>query len=130
MGLRALILPFIFAAGCNPSRHTGQDAAIDGWWGDPDADAWVRPDVPPPTVDAGVPVVACDPNPNGNPHIDAAVQCALPPSRCLDRNYLAYFTGGTCGAEGVCQYDVQLMACDYGCQAWTETTGGCYVPST
>ena len=92
----------------------------------PDDDDWVRPDSPPPSVDAGPPPLVTCSEPKGNPHVDAGVQCPLPASVCLDEIYLVYYTGGTC-VDGVCQFETNLMGCDLQCVSYSDPSygGGC-----
>jgi hypothetical protein len=120
-----MLVALVGLCGCgvDARRRTAHDAAVGN-----DADAWVKPDAPPPSVDAGPPpVVACDSH--GNPTIDAGPQCPLPPSRCLDAIYLVYYTGGTC-VDGICQFETQLMECDYQCATYGDGNGGCVVVGT
>jgi len=91
-----------------PNRGARRDAA-------PDAievvDAVDAPPPPPPSVDAGPPpMMTCS---------VAAPTCELPPSTCLDSNYLVYYTDGSCVAD-MCQYTTNLLYCPSGC-----ANGGC-----
>jgi hypothetical protein len=66
---------------------------------------------PLPTVDAGPP-----------PAMSCSMQapaCELPPSTCLDANYLVYYTDPMCVGD-MCQYTTNLMYCSIGC-----VNGGC-----
>ena len=82
---------------------------------DPKADAAARDaeliivdsaPLPPPSVDAGPPpVVACG--------LDAGM-CELPPSQCLDSNYLYYYDTATCEA-GTCAFTAKSLYCTHGC---------------
>lgn len=95
---------------CSPAGRAPKDAPspIDASVDAVALDAWP----PPPSVDAGPPpTMTCDG--------DAGVGCELPPSTCLDENYIAYYTGGTCNA-GTCEYETNLMYCPTGCEL-----GGC-----
>ena len=94
----------VLVVGCNSSGAVHKDAAL--------ADATIDSPPPPrPSVDAGPPPVeAC----GGD-----AGACMLPPSTCLDANYLVYYTGGTCGS-GTCAFTTNLLYCPSGC-----VNGGC-----
>jgi hypothetical protein len=80
-----------------------------------DAPYWPPWDAPPPLVDAGVPEERC----SGH----KAEQCPLPASRCVDENWLAYYTAGTC-VDRVCQFTVELLYCYNGCSS-AYGDGGC-----
>lgn len=91
----------------SPQRVSPTDAPVDA-----PTDAFVSPiDAPPPSSDAGPPpMVSCS---------TSAPTCELPPSTCLDPNYLIYYTGGTC-VDDSCQYMTNLLYCPIGC-----VNGGC-----
>ena len=102
--LRRLASIALVMSACDTSRTVRKDAAL--------ADAVIDSAPPPrPTVDAGPPPMeAC----GGD-----AGTCMLPPSTCLDSNYLVYYTGGTCAA-GMCELATNLLYCPSGC-----VNGGC-----
>lgn len=114
---RSVLLGVVLLAACNDQSTSHRiDAPVpDAATADaapPDAAFVPRPDAPPPSMDAGPPPVqAC----GGD-----AGACEVPPSTCLDENYLIYYTGGTC-EEGTCQFTTNLMYCDEPC-----VYGGCF----
>jgi hypothetical protein len=105
---RYLAVVSVLASACD-SHGASRDAA------DQAADATAvlvdSPPPPPASVDAGPPpMMACS---------VAAPTCELPPSTCLDSNYLVYYTDGSCVADQ-CQYTTNLLYCPEGC-----VNGGC-----
>jgi hypothetical protein len=101
--VRLAILGAWLAAACDSGGRQIADA-FDGHVGiELDAstiDAWLPP---PPSHDAGQPAAtSC-----GG---DASTTCALPPSTCLDENYLLYYTDPVCDG-GTCRYTTNLMYC-------------------
>jgi len=106
--LRFLAVASLLAIACDtPRRGDPADAPVDA-----QVDAQVSPtDAPPPSMDAGPPpMVSCS---------ASAPTCDLPPSTCLDTNYLIYYTDGTC-VDDACQYTTNLLYCPSGC-----VNGGC-----
>src|SRR5690349_18024974 len=99
----------LLASACDvPRRADRKDAA--------DADAAVvlvdAPPLPPPSVDAGPPpAMSCS---------VAAPTCELPPSTCLDNNYLVYYNGSSC-VNDVCEYMEFMLYCPNGC-----SNAGCF----
>jgi hypothetical protein len=74
---------------------TGFDAYV------PDVSTTIDVEVPPP--DGGpIPTPPC---------ADAAVPCLLPPSECIDDEWLRSYTNARCTAAGTCAYDVYEMKC-------------------
>ena len=108
--MRRVVLLLALVSACSdkeqPPVHHDIDAAP------PIDTVWVQPDAPPPTVDAPpAPMPSCT--------MDAG-DCELPPSTCLDQNYLLFYTGGNC-VDGTCQFTSNLMYCGgAGC-----VNGGC-----
>jgi hypothetical protein len=110
--LRSFVLFSLVA--CNSPAQRVIDAKV--------ADAFVPiPDSAPPplpSVDAGPPPpMACG---------DDAGACQLPPSTCLDSNYLVYYTATSCDS-GMCSYTPQVLYCEHGCveQPTVPASGGC-----
>jgi hypothetical protein len=107
----------VCACGDNARPRTGGDDDSSGDAASADAPVWISPDAAPPPFDAGPPpVVTCHPGPP-----DAAMQCELPASVCLDPYYLVYYTGGTC-VDNKCQYETHWLYCYAGC--WAQGTSG------
>ncbi len=100
-------LAALAACGDHGQPQTPRDAKVDAT---PDAivDAFVPP--PPPFDAPPPPVVSCE--------ADAGT-CQLPPSVCLDTQYLIYYTGGDCAA-GTCSFVTNLLYCYGLCE-----NGGC-----
>jgi hypothetical protein len=100
---KALAVVFLLAA-CDSPRRGPSGGDGDAPPSD-DATTWVMPDAAPPPFDAGPPpMVTC------HAQDDAGVQCALPPSVCLDDYYLIYYTGGTC-VDNKCEYETHWLYC-------------------
>ncbi len=112
--LRALPVVALALVGCNsPAQRI-----IDAKSADALAVIADSPPPPPPSVDAAPPpAMSCGPD---------AGTCDLPPSTCLDSNYLVYYTTATCNA-GMCGYTQMLLYCSTGCveQPTVPATGGC-----
>jgi len=100
------------ACGGAADSHWGSDA--EPTYDEPPYVPW---DAPPPLVDAGAPKMSC----NGH----KADQCPLPPSQCVDANWLVYYTGASC-VDHVCQFTKELVYCYAGClQTSYDGYGGC-----
>ena len=78
------------------------------------------------TLDAGplVPEAAAPPLVTCVDAGDSSTTCPLPPSTCLDGEWLEYFDNGIC-VDGTCRYDAVVMQCSYGCSG-----SGCVVRLT
>lgn len=116
-----LALGAIFVLGCSephslPADGATEDATIDDAAACPfcfdagafEAAAQVPPDALPP------PAIACDEDAG-----EAGAECPLPPSICVDPQWMEYFDNGRCEDAG-CAYDALLHDCVYGC-----VDGGC-----
>lgn len=79
------------------SEAAGFDATILPRDSGPFADVTApgHPDGGPP------PIVACD-----------GGACALPPSTCIDDNWMRYYVGGSCSDAGLCEFTPVDMFCD------------------
>lgn len=84
-----------------------------------------RPAIDSAAPDAGRgPLVACgaDAGPDGS------TACALPPSDCLDEQWLRYYGAATCNeAAGICEYQISTMHCPSYGPARSCYQGGCQV---
>lgn len=96
----------VLVAACNSPGPRAVDPKLDAPTRDAELIIVDSPPPPPPSVDAGPPpVVACG--------VDAGM-CELPPSQCLDTNYLYYYDTATC-QTGTCAFTTKTLYCDYGC---------------
>ena len=84
-------------------------------------------DAPPPTIDAPfVPFDSFRPPPDTGPPLSTACSdagtCELPPSTCLDREWLVYYesASSSCDDAGTCSFTTRALYCFDGCVA-----GGC-----
>ena len=105
---KPLVVLLVLAA-CDAPGRRPPDAAHDAPPGS-DADAWVPPDAAPPPFDAApLAEQACSST------LDAGMQCALPASKCLDPQYLIYYSGGAC-VNDRCEFETHWLYCyGYGC---------------
>jgi len=115
---KALLVMFFVLAACDVPGHRRADALLhDAPY--PDGEPYVDPDAAPPPFDAAPPSeLAC----HGK---DIAMTCALPPSQCLDANYLIYYTGGECVNQR-CQFETHWLYCYSGCVLWGQPAQGGY----
>jgi hypothetical protein len=98
MAVTRTLAVLIALAACTSGRSTGDASSGD-------AENITIPDAAPPPFDAAaLPNMKCQPN----------TQCGLPPSQCLDANYLIYYTGGAC-VDRQCEFEEHWLYCYGGC---------------